>query len=78
VRQAFRAIVDGVARRLRAILADGVRSGAFACRPAETAAAILAAIEGSFVLAAAAPGTIPTGSTARCVKRMAAALVHAG
>jgi TetR/AcrR family transcriptional repressor of bet genes len=75
VRAAYARAVADTSARLRALLDQGVRARVFSCRPADAAAAILAAIEGCFVLSAAAPGTIPRGSAARSVKRMTASLV---
>jgi TetR/AcrR family transcriptional regulator, transcriptional repressor of bet genes len=70
-----RALADLAARLIR-ILRRGAADGAFACpEPDAAASALIAAIQGYFVLAAAARPLIPRGTAAACVKRMADGLL---
>jgi len=59
---------------LREVLAEEGRSAA---RVREIAAAILAAVQGAYQLGLAAPGTIPPGSAAPLIKRMAEGVLAA-
>ena len=76
VRRAFEASVAEFVGRLQAIIEAGNLAGDFDCPEPEAAAgAILATIQGYFVLAATARGQIPLGSAARSTRRMAAGLL---
>jgi len=76
VRAEFRAVVASLARRIEEAIRRGVAAGELACDdPAAAGAAITAAIEGYFVMAATARDVIPRGSAADCTRRMLAGLV---
>jgi hypothetical protein len=68
-----------VARRLatlEALVSELLRARSGSARGAkESAAGILAAIEGAYQLAAAAPDAMPRGRAARVVERMALGLL---
>jgi TetR/AcrR family transcriptional regulator, transcriptional repressor of bet genes len=71
VRAAYEKVVRADLEQLEALVAEVTGR-----RKARTVAAgLFAAVQGYFVLAAAAPGLIPTGSAATTVKRMAAGLL---
>jgi TetR/AcrR family transcriptional repressor of bet genes len=75
VRRAVERVLASALFRLRSILERGTKEGAFACRePDVAAAAILATIQGYFVLAATARPLIPEGSASRATRAMALAL----
>jgi len=77
VRVAFQASVGELIGRLLPIIEAGNAQGAFRCEdPGAAAGAILATIQGYFVLAATAREQIPKGSAARSTRQMAAALVN--
>ncbi|MEM6958485.1 MAG: TetR/AcrR family transcriptional regulator [Myxococcota bacterium] len=64
---------------LESILDEGARSGAFRCGDRRAAAvALVASIQGYFVLAGSAPSLIPQGTAARSVRAMAVGLLSAG
>ncbi len=70
------AALAATAARLADILRRGVALGTFTCaEPEADAAALLAAIEGYFVLATTARAVVPSGSAAACVTRMAEGLL---
>lgn len=72
----FEAALVEIAARARDVIRLGVQAGVFACdRPREAAAALVAVIQGYFMLAATARPIIPRGSAARSAKRMAEALL---
>jgi len=76
VRKAFAASLEKTTRRLAGIIRRGAAARVFRCaRPDAAAAALVASIQGYFVLAATAPGTIPRGSAASAVLRMATGLL---
>jgi TetR/AcrR family transcriptional repressor of bet genes len=63
--------------RLADVIRRGVSRRVFACdRPDEAASALVALIQGYFVLAATARKTIPRGSAAASAKRMAEGLLR--
>jgi len=63
--------------RLADVIRRGVGQRVFACdRPDEAASALVALIQGYFVLAATARKTIPRGSAATSAKRMAEGLLR--
>jgi TetR/AcrR family transcriptional regulator, transcriptional repressor of bet genes len=71
VRAAYEKVVRADLEQLEALVAEVTGR-----RKARTVAAgLFAAVQGYFVLAAAAPGLIPPGSAAATVKRMAAGLL---
>jgi TetR/AcrR family transcriptional repressor of bet genes len=77
IRAELERALAAIARRLEAIIARGVDRGCFACGdPAAAASALVAAIQGYFVLAATARSVIPRGSAAACTKRMADGLLR--
>lgn len=77
VRTEFERAVAALVARLAEIIAEGIANGAFRCdEPATAAAAIVAAIQGYYVLAAAARQTIPPGSAAPSALRMAEGLLR--
>lgn len=62
--------------RLSRLIAAGVNRGVFTCARVDAAAsALLATIQGYFMLAGAARDLIPKGSAAACTKQMAAGLL---
>ena len=72
VQAPYAAAIAGMAQRLEALIKMGTSAGTFECEdPAGAAAAIIAAIQGYFVLAATARDVIPRGSAARSVHQMA-------
>jgi TetR/AcrR family transcriptional repressor of bet genes len=74
----YRAVMAAVAARVRAVVDAGVAAKRWApAEPEAAATAILAAIQGYFALAAAAPGLIPRGSAARAVAEMAQGVLRA-
>jgi TetR/AcrR family transcriptional regulator, transcriptional repressor of bet genes len=76
VRRGFESALTRTAARLAATIARGRARGSFRCESDDAAAsALLAAIQGYFVLAATARSIIPEGSAARAVKRMAEGLL---
>jgi TetR/AcrR family transcriptional regulator, transcriptional repressor of bet genes len=76
VRAPFEAALENTARRAARIIVTGIEQGVFACDSVEAAAsAIVAVIQGYFVLAASARNVIPKGSAASSAKCMALALL---
>lgn len=77
VRTRFESAMDSVIQRLAASIRRGVELGDFCCNDVDAAAAaIVAAIQGYFVLAASARRLIPKGSAARSTKQMAEGLLQ--
>jgi TetR/AcrR family transcriptional repressor of bet genes len=77
VRVEFEKAIEALATRIRDTIQRGLEQNAFACPSAETAAsALIAAIQGYFVLAATARALIPRGSAARSTRQMAAGLLR--
>ena len=77
VRRELERALSRIARRLVAIIRLGVESRAFVCADVEAAAAaLLATIQGYFVLAASARPLIPRGSAARSTLAMAEGLLR--
>jgi TetR/AcrR family transcriptional regulator, transcriptional repressor of bet genes len=77
VRAGFQAALAGMSTRLVAIIRRGVERRVFTVAPPEpAAAALLAAIQGYFVLAATARALIPRGSAAAAAKQMAEGLLR--
>jgi TetR/AcrR family transcriptional repressor of bet genes len=71
-----RALAD-IADRLTAVIARGVTARAFAkIDTAAAAAALVALIEGYFVVAATAREVVPSGSAASCARAMAEGLLR--
>jgi TetR/AcrR family transcriptional repressor of bet genes len=65
--------------RLSLIIGAGVEQGVFSCERVDAAAgALLATIQGYFLVAATARSLIPKGSAAACTKLMAAGLLGSG
>ncbi len=76
VQQALGAALERLAGRLEALIEAGVDDGAFVClRVDAAAAALLATIQGYFVLAATRREIIPRGSAAGAAMAMAAGLL---
>ena len=76
VRARFETAMLSISRRLATSIRRGIESGDFTCEDAgAAAAALVAAIQGYFVLAASARSVIPKGSAARCAKLMADGLL---
>jgi TetR/AcrR family transcriptional repressor of bet genes len=76
VRAALEHALAEMAQRLERVLADGVATRALRCERVDAAAsALLATIQGYFVLAATARSLIPKGSAAACTKQMADGLL---
>lgn len=77
VRVEFEEALQVTARRLAKLIRAGVERKAFACDSVEAAAsALVAVIQGYFVLAATARPLIPKGSAARSTKDMASGLLR--
>ncbi|AUX39688.1 hypothetical protein SOCE26_010830 [Sorangium cellulosum] len=77
VRRAFAGALEGAAQRLVAIARRGAREGVFSCARGDVdaaAAAIVATIQGYFVLAATARELIPPGTAADATWAMASGL----
>jgi TetR/AcrR family transcriptional regulator, transcriptional repressor of bet genes len=69
--------IAGTIKCLEGIIRRGVNQGVFRCKAIDVAAcALVAAIQGYFVLGAAARSTVPRGSAANSTKRMADGLLH--
>ncbi|HXU01902.1 MAG TPA: TetR/AcrR family transcriptional regulator [Polyangia bacterium] len=77
VRVRFERALQGMVARLAQVMRQGVDRRVFTCDAIdEAAAALMALIQGYFVLAATARTTIPRGSAAASAKRMAAGLLR--
>jgi len=77
VRRELERALNRIVRRLIAIIRSGVEAHVFSCVSAEEAAsALLAVIQGYFVLAATARSMIPRGSAARSTLSMAEGLLR--
>src|SRR6185436_6881329 len=77
VRAAMAGALEGMVARLGRIIREGVEARAFTCEAIDAAAsALMATIQGYFVLAATARETIPRGSAAISAKRMAEGLLR--
>jgi TetR/AcrR family transcriptional repressor of bet genes len=77
VRVAFEKALGAAVARLSEVIRRGVEQRVFACEAADAAAsALVAAIQGYFVLAATARKIIPKGSAAVSTKRMAEGLLR--
>lgn len=78
VQKHFTAAISMLVKRLETIIEAGRDSDAFAdVSPAEASAAIVAAIQGYFVLAAVARELVPRGSALRSALKMAEGLLGA-
>lgn len=78
VQEDFTTAISGLVKRLETMISAGCDSGAFHhANPAEAAAAIVAAIQGYFVLAAVSRDLVPRGSALRSTLRMAEGLLGA-
>ncbi len=76
VKRAFARVMNGAAERLRDILERGTAAHSFSCEEPDVAAtAILAVIQGYFVLGATARQLVPRGSAARATMAMCEGLV---
>ena len=76
VQECFNAAITKLVVRLESIVAAGCASGDFSnVTPKEAAIAIVACIQGYFVLAAAARDIVPRGSALRSTMKMAEGLV---
>lgn len=76
VQVGFEKALVAIAARLREVIAQGIDQRVFSCDdPGAAAAALVAAIQGYFVLAATARGIIPRASAARSAKQMAEGLL---
>lgn len=77
VRVEFEQALQSIIARLREILRRGAASGTFTTASVDAAAsALVATIQGYFVLAATARSAIPSGSAAACAKQMAEGLLR--
>lgn len=77
VRAAFEQALETTVGRLAQLIRRGVTQRVFTCEQVDAAAsALVAAIQGYFVLAATAPKIIPRGSAAAAAKEMAAGLLR--
>jgi TetR/AcrR family transcriptional repressor of bet genes len=77
VRAGFAKALESRARRLAETIRRGVDQKLFACdSPDAAASALVAAIQGYFVIAATARAVIPKGSAAASAKRMAEGLLR--
>ena len=67
----YEGAIAGTVKCLERIIRRGVDQGVFRCKAIDAAAsAVVAAIQGYFVLGAAARSTVPRGSAASSTKRM--------
>ena len=77
LRVRFEKVLKVLTERLAELIRRGVAERAFACESTEAAAsALVATIQGYFVLAATARALIPKGSAAVATKQMAAGLLR--
>ena len=77
VRRAYEGVMGAVVERLSRIVRGGVKAGLFRCtRPEAAAAALVATIQGYFVLAATTPAAVPAGTAATAAREMAIGLLH--
>jgi TetR/AcrR family transcriptional repressor of bet genes len=77
VRVEFERAVQSIIARLAAIIERGVAERVFTVTSADAAAsALVATIQGYFVIAATARASIPSGSAAACAKQMAEGLLR--
>jgi TetR/AcrR family transcriptional repressor of bet genes len=77
VRTAYEAVITGMIERLTEIVRAGVKVGLFRCaRPAAAASALVAVVQGFFVLAGTARDAVPAGSAAAAAREMAIGLLH--
>lgn len=77
IRVQFEKALEGIAARIAKVIRAGVARKAFACGSIDAAAsAIVAVIQGYFVLATTAHAVIPKGSAAASAKRMAEGLLR--
>jgi TetR/AcrR family transcriptional repressor of bet genes len=78
VRAGLEKTLDAIAARLTVVIRGGVEARAFSCERVDVAAsALLAAIQGYYVLAATARRLIPKGSAALATRQMAEGLLRA-
>jgi TetR/AcrR family transcriptional regulator, transcriptional repressor of bet genes len=78
VRAQLERALEAIAARLEAVLRAGVAARVFSCERVDVAAsALLATIQGYFVLSATARQLIPPGSAAAAAKQMAGGLLQA-
>jgi TetR/AcrR family transcriptional repressor of bet genes len=74
---AYRAVIAGLANRIARVIENGIAVGELACDdPRAAGAALTAAIQGYFVMAATARDTIPRGSAAASARLMLQGLVR--
>jgi TetR/AcrR family transcriptional regulator, transcriptional repressor of bet genes len=79
VKKAFAKVMDWSARELAAILVRGVSGGVFSCDdPDAAAAAIVATIQGYYVIGATARDVVPRGSAADSLLAMCEGLIGYG
>jgi TetR/AcrR family transcriptional repressor of bet genes len=77
IRVEFERALESTAKRLAKLMRAGVEKRAFRCDCVDAAAgALVATIQGYFVLAATARPLIPKGSAAKCAKLMATGLLR--
>jgi len=77
VRVEFEKALEGTVARIAEVIRRGVEQRVFVCDSVDaTASALVAAIQGYFVLAATARAIIPKGSAAASTKRMAEGLLR--
>ena len=77
VRVEFERALEAMAARIEEVVRRGLEQRVFRCdSAAAVAGALVATIQGYFVLAATARGTIPPGSAARSAKQMAEGLLR--
>lgn len=76
VQAAFEVAISGYTDRLATIIKEGLDKSLFQCHaPAAAASALIATIQGYFVLSATARNQIPRGTAASCTKKMARGLL---
>jgi TetR/AcrR family transcriptional repressor of bet genes len=77
VRERYDAVLQEIAARAKVIVDRGAKTKVFAARDRDAAvAAIVAAIQGYYLLGATARGLIPRGSAARTLKKMTRGLLE--
>lgn len=77
IQRAYERALAAISARLAAIIERGVADRSFArVDPAACAAALVAVVQGYFVVAAAARAVVPPGTAATCALRMAEGLLR--
>ncbi len=77
VKEAYNKVMEDSKQCLISILKEGIKQKVFQCQDVDSSAsALIAAIQGYFVLSATAPTMIPQGSASESIKKMAEGLLR--